>query len=83
MFPGIDKVLHVSIFAVLGFSFAAAYPRTKFLTFIYIMLLYAFATEILQDDMQMGRGAENWDIVADVAGVLIGYIIYKEAKKRI
>ena len=82
MFSGIDKVLHLSIFAMLGFCFMAAFPRTKLRSFIYIMLIYAFLTEILQDAMGWGRSAETLDIVADFVGVSTGYIIYKQAVKR-
>ena len=82
MFSGIDKVLHVSIFAMLGFCFMCAFPRTRVLTFIYIMLIYAFVTEILQDAMHMGRGAEVLDIVADFVGVAIGFGFFQFAKHR-
>ena len=81
MFSGIDKLLHLSIFALLGFTFMAAFPKTKFLTFLYIMLIYAFLTEILQDAMQLGRSMESLDIVADTIGVLAGYYIYSVIKK--
>ena len=77
MFQGFDKILHLSIFAFLGFCFTAAFPKIRFLYYIYIMLIYAFLTEILQDEMHMGRSAEFLDIVADLIGVLLGYYIYK------
>ena len=77
MFNGIDKVLHVLIFACLAFCFVAAYPRVKFLTFIYIMLIYSLITELLQDIMGLGRSLENLDLVADTVGILIGYLIFK------
>ena len=82
MFTGIDKVLHVTIFAMLGFCFAAAFPRTRLITFTYIMLSYAFLTEILQDAMGFGRSSEIFDIVADTAGMFLGMFIYKAATKR-
>lgn len=82
MFSGIDKVLHVSIFAMLGFSFIAAFPRIKFSYFFQIILIYAFLTEILQEEMGLGRSMESLDIVADTIGCLIGYYIYKILIKR-
>ncbi|WP_262901731.1 VanZ family protein [Chryseobacterium sp. OSA05B] len=82
MFSGIDKVLHVSIFAMLGFSFVAAFPKIKFSYFFQIILIYAFLTEILQDEMGLGRSMESLDIVADTVGCLIGYYIYKVLVKR-
>ncbi len=82
MFSGIDKILHLSIFAALGFFFIAAFPKIRFYYFIQIILLYAFLTEILQEEMGLGRSMETLDIVADTLGCLIGYYIYKFLEKR-
>nr|WP_307211096.1 VanZ family protein [Chryseobacterium lathyri] len=82
MFNGIDKALHVSIFAMLGFCFIAAFPKIKFSYFFQIILIYAFLTEILQEEMGLGRSMESLDIVADTVGCLIGYSIYKILIKR-
>lgn len=82
MFSGIDKVLHLSIFAALGFSFIAAFPKIKFSYFFQIILIYAFLTEILQEEMGLGRSMETLDIVADAIGCLVGYYIYKALIKR-
>ncbi|WP_292009244.1 VanZ family protein [Chryseobacterium sp.] len=82
MFNGIDKVLHISIFAMLGFSFVAAFPKIKFSYFFQIILIYAFLTEILQEEMHLGRSMETLDIVADIIGCLAGYYIYKMLIKR-
>lgn len=81
MFNGIDKLLHLSIFALLGFIFVAAFPKIKFFIFLYIMLIYAFLTEILQEEMRLGRSMETLDVIADLVGVLIGYFIYKKISK--
>ena len=43
-----------------------------------IMMIYAFLTEILQGEMQLGRSAESLDIVADLLGVVIGYFIFRK-----
>ena len=80
MFDGIDKLLHLSIFAMLGFTFMAAYPKIKFSYFIQIMIIYGMLTEILQDEMHWGRSLEFLDLVADIIGILIGYFIFKKLK---
>ena len=80
MFDGIDKLLHLSIFAMLGFTFMAAYPKIKFSYFIQIMIIYGILTEILQDEMHWGRSLEFLDLVADIIGILIGYFIFKKLK---
>lgn len=82
MFSGIDKVLHISIFAALGFSFIAAFPKIKFSYFFQIILIYGFLTEILQEEMGLGRSMETLDIVADTVGCLMGYFTYKLLIKR-
>ena len=82
MFNGFDKVLHLSIFAMLGFTFMASFPRIRFSYFIQIILIYAFLTEILQEEMGLGRSMETLDIVADTIGCLIGYYLYKVLIKR-
>ena len=80
MFSGIDKIIHISIFALLGFCFIATFPKIKFFVFLQIMLIYAFITEILQDEMNLGRSLENLDILADTIGVVIGYYLFKKVK---
>ena len=80
MFNGVDKILHFSIFAVLSFCFLAAFPKIKMLYYIEIMLIYAIATEILQDEMHVGRSMEAWDLVADVLGLIAGYFLFKKIK---
>jgi VanZ family protein len=82
MFDGIDKALHLSIFTMLGFCFMAAIPKIKFSYFFQIILIYAFLTEILQEEMRLGRSMETLDVVADTIGCLIGYYIYKLLIKR-
>ena len=81
MFEGIDKVLHLSIFALLGFCFMATFPKIKFIYYIQIMLIYSILTEILQDAMGFGRSLETLDLVADTIGVLIGYFAFTQLKR--
>ncbi|WP_042720845.1 VanZ family protein, partial [Flavobacterium sp. B17] len=71
-----------SIFAALGFCFIAVFPKIKFYYFIQIILIYAFLTEILQQEMGLGRSMETLDVVADTLGCIIGYYIYKFLVKR-
>ena len=80
MFDGIDKVLHLAIFGMLGFSFVAAFSKVRFVYFFQIMLSYAILTEILQDEMELGRTLEFLDLVADIVGVMSGYFLFKKVK---
>ncbi|WP_294201512.1 VanZ family protein [uncultured Chryseobacterium sp.] len=82
MFSGIDKILHLSIFAALGFCFIATFPKIRFLYFFQIILIYAFLTEVLQEEMGLGRSMETLDVVADAVGCLVGYYTYRFFIKR-
>ncbi|AQX83533.1 VanZ family protein [Elizabethkingia bruuniana] len=83
MFPYFDKVAHMGVFAGLGFLLSLAFPKLKFFTYIQIMLCFAFLTEILQDEMRLGRAMEGLDVVADTTGALIGYLAYLFLFKRL
>lgn len=81
MFSGIDKVLHLSIFSLLGFCFKVAFSKINFQYYIFITVLYALLTEILQEIMHWGRSMEALDLLADTIGLIVGYTIYKYIKK--
>ena len=81
MFSGIDKILHLSIFGMLGFCFIAAFPKIKITYYIYILSIYSLLTEILQDEMQLGRSLEFLDLVADTIGFLLGYFAFLRLKR--
>ena len=82
MFSGIDKAIHISIFVLLGFVLVAAFPKITFRSFFYITMIYAVATEILQEEMRWGRSMELWDLVADFIGVMLGYIMFRILAER-
>ncbi|MCT4174327.1 VanZ family protein [Elizabethkingia anophelis] len=77
LFPHFDKVGHAGVFFGLGFLLISAFPKLKFITYIQIMLCFGFLTEILQDEMHLGRAMEGLDVVADTVGALIGYLVYQ------
>ena len=84
MFPYFDKVGHGgSICRIRIFTNCLAFPKLKFFTYIQIMLCFAFLTEILQDEMRLGRAMEGLDVVADTTGALIGYLAYLFLFKRV
>lgn len=81
MFKGIDKLLHLCIFAFLGFSLLISFKNLKFKHLLVVIVIYGLATEILQEEMHLGRSFEFLDLCADILGSSIGYIIYKKFKK--
>ncbi|REC68650.1 VanZ family protein [Epilithonimonas hispanica] len=81
MFKHIDKVIHFSIFFLLGFLFRVRFPKTTLLYFFLILISYALLTEILQDVMKLGRSLEVLDAVADTLGLSLSFYIYNRYEK--
>ena len=81
MFPHLDKLIHFTIFFLLGFFFRLRFPKTPLLYFFFILISYALLTEILQDIMKLGRSLEVLDAVADTLGLSLSYYIYNKYEK--
>ena len=81
MFPHIDKLIHFSIFFLLGFFFRLRFPKVSLLYFFLMLISYALLTEILQDVMKWGRSLEVLDAVADTLGLSLSYYIYNRYEK--
>ncbi|MCG2794150.1 MAG: VanZ family protein [Weeksellaceae bacterium] len=75
MFPNLDKLIHFSIFCLLGFLFRLRFPKISLVQFFLILISYALLTEILQDVMNVGRSLEILDAVADTLGLSLAYYI--------
>jgi VanZ-like protein len=80
-FEGADKVVHFGIFGVLGFLFEATYPKQDFYKYLAILLLYAIFTEIAQHLMDNGRSGDIMDLLADILGIIIAYIVFRYVEK--
>lgn len=81
MFPHLDKLIHFTIFFLLGFFFRLRFPKVSVLYFFLIVISYALLTEILQDVMNCGRSLEVLDAVADTLGLSLSYYIYNRYAK--
>ncbi|MPT31064.1 MAG: VanZ family protein [Chryseobacterium sp.] len=81
MFRHIDKLIHFSIFFLLGFFFRLRFPRASLLFFLLILVSYGLLTEILQDVMKWGRSLEILDAVADTLGLSLSYYVYSKYEK--
>lgn len=84
--PGLDKLAHAIMFGVLAFvtSIDMARRNSNVIrtlsnsTIIYISIIVAFVgllIEILQQLMQLGRGGDLLDFIADIIGIIIASII--------
>jgi VanZ family protein len=80
-----DKVVHVLIFATLGFLIFYGL-REQYLKsnkrYIYILIglfltfIYGMITEVLQRHVFIGRDGNIYDFFADVVGGLIGFLAF-------
>jgi VanZ family protein len=80
-----DKIVHVFIFATLGFlifyGFREQYLRSnrRYLYVLIVLLvtfLYGVATEVLQRHVFIGRNGNVYDFLADATGGLIGFLAF-------
>ncbi|EGN75203.1 VanZ like family protein [Idiomarina sp. A28L] len=82
-FAHADKVVHFGLFFVLAITMHLAF-RPRLWLALPILLIYAVTIEIVQHYVP-GRGADIWDVIADMVGVLGFYLaraVYKKSKKR-
>ncbi|WP_394368271.1 VanZ family protein [Cruoricaptor ignavus] len=77
IYSGFDKIVHFCIFAALGILLLAAYPKIHRRNYFCIMFIYAILTEILQDEMRVGRSAELLDAVADFIGAAATWLLWR------
>lgn len=69
-FEYFDKVVHLSIFMLLGVILKLSYQIKGNL--IIGVILYAVTTEILQHYMRLGRSFDMFDIIANLIGFYLG-----------
>jgi VanZ family protein len=70
--PGVDKIVHASLFAALALTGRWAGVARGVLA--SVLVLYAAASEVIQG--LIGRDAAVGDLLADVFGVLLGLLVW-------
>lgn len=78
--PGVDKVVHFSLFAVLALTGRWAGVRRTVLG--VGLVLYAAVSELLQGTDLVDRDASLGDLVADSAGVVAGLLVWHLLSRR-
>jgi VanZ family protein len=73
--PGVDKIVHFSLFAVLAVTGRWAGVGRSVLA--GILVLYAAVSELLQGTDLVDRDASLGDLVADSAGVVVGLLLWQ------
>ncbi|MFQ1001306.1 VanZ family protein [Modestobacter sp. SSW1-42] len=78
--PGVDKVVHLSLFLALALT--ARWAGVGRQVAAVSLLVYAAVSEVLQGTYLVGRDAELLDWVADSVGVLAGLALYAVITRR-
>src|SRR3954471_14525080 len=78
--PGVDKLVHGSLFLALAVSGSWAGIRSGVLA--VLLPLYAAASELIQDIPALHRDATVGDWLADVVGVLLGLALWAVLNRR-
>jgi VanZ family protein len=80
-----DKIVHVLIFATLGFlifyGFREQYLKSKrrylyVVAVLFVTMAYGMITEILQHYVFIGRNGSLYDFLADVFGGILGFLAF-------
>jgi hypothetical protein len=77
---GVDKVVHLALFAALAASGRWAGVGARALA--VLLLAYAALSEVVQGLPALGRSTSLADWVADAVGVLIGIALWELASRR-
>ena len=77
--PGVDKVVHVALFAALGLTGRWAGVGRSVLA--GLLVLYAAVSEVVQGVSALERSASVADWVADAIGVLAGVVGWAWARR--
>ncbi len=77
---GVDKLVHVALFAALAVSGRWAGISTRALA--PLLIAYAAVSEVVQGLAVVDRSVSFADWVADVAGVVLGLVLWAAAARR-
>jgi VanZ family protein len=71
---GMDKLVHLSLYAIMFILIYNWKPR-EILGNLIFCGLYGFGMELAQHYFIPGRYFEFWDLIANISGSLIGFVI--------
>ncbi|WP_245159249.1 VanZ family protein [Blastococcus sp. TF02A_35] len=78
--PGTDKVVHLVVFAALALS--GRWAGLARLPLLLGLVAYAVGSEVLQGATALGRSASVADGLADVAGAVLGLLLWSAFTRR-
>jgi VanZ family protein len=71
-----DKAEHAIIFFILMFTGSVTYSKRSELV-AFGLISYGTGIELAQEYLTTTRNGDKFDIIADVAGVILGYLLFK------
>ena len=77
--PGTDKVVHLLLFAVLAVT--GRWAGVAQVPLAVKLVGYAVLSEVVQGAAPLARSASVADLVADVAGVAVGLLVWVRATR--
>lgn len=77
-FPGLDKLVHIVLFAVPTWALLRVVPNQWFA--LVPMILHVPISELVQANLVANRGGEWWDAVADLLGIAVGWWTVRSTK---
>lgn len=82
-----DKLIHTGIYVFLFVFWAFTRLRNRKLNPNYAwvaigLFIYGIVIEVLQEKWIVTRTFDFWDIVANTVGIVIGFILFHELRKR-
>jgi VanZ family protein len=78
--PGVDKLVHIGLFAALAVSGRWAGISARALA--PLLLAYAAVSEVVQGLSVLDRSASFADWLADAVGVLLGLLVWASLERR-
>jgi VanZ family protein len=78
--PGVDKLVHLGVFALLGFT--GRWAGVPPLPLVLALAGYAGVSEVLQGLLPIGRSPEVLDAVVDCVGVSLGVALHELVVRR-
>ncbi|WP_192827119.1 VanZ family protein [Actinopolyspora erythraea] len=78
--PGTDKLVHLALFAVLALTGGLA--RITDAVLLPCLVCYAPLSETLQQVLPLRRDADPLDMLADLCGTAIGYVLVVRLRRR-